>query len=285
MARIIAIHGVAKQFLGAASLHRTWYPALADGVSLAGGALTPGDLACVAYGDIFRKPERTLSAGLPELTADDVEKGFELDLLYLWWEDAARTDPAVRPPDARTLNAATRSAQRALAALLSSPRFAAVGEKALVFSLKQVRRYFTELDVRPTARHRLEALVTEDTRVVIAHSLGSVVAYEALCAHPEWKITTLVTLGSPLGIRNLIFDRLWPSPRRDPEDGKLTAHWPGGVTSWTNISDENDPVALVKDLRPLFGDRITNVIVDNGGNMHDAHRYLTAKATGVAILP
>ena len=47
---------------------------------------------------------------------------------------------------------------------------------------------------------------------MVGHSLGSVVAYEALCAHPEWPVRALVTLGSPLGIRNLIFDRLVPAP-------------------------------------------------------------------------
>ena len=50
----------------------------------------------------------------------------------------------------------------------------------------------------------------DGTEVIVAHSLGSVVAYEALCAHPEWPVRNLVTLGSPLGIRNLIFDQLVP---------------------------------------------------------------------------
>jgi pimeloyl-ACP methyl ester carboxylesterase len=30
--------------------------------------------------------------------------------------------------------------------------------------------------------------VRADTAVLIGHSLGSVVAYEALCAHPEWSV-------------------------------------------------------------------------------------------------
>lgn len=52
--------------------------------------------------------------------------------------------------------------------------------------------------------------VDADTRVVVGHSLGLVVAYEALCAHPQWPVQALVTLGSPLGRRNLIFDKLVP---------------------------------------------------------------------------
>ena len=37
--------------------------------------------------------------------------------------------------------------------------------------------------------------------VVIAHSLGSVIAYNYLIQHPELKIQTLITLGSPLAFR------------------------------------------------------------------------------------
>jgi pimeloyl-ACP methyl ester carboxylesterase len=127
--------------------------------------------------------------------------------------------------------------------------------------------------------------VDENTRVLIGHSLGSVVAYEALCANPTWSVVTLVTLGSPLGIPNLVFDRLQPTPRpastanRDPR-----GHWPGGVRTWNNISDKADVVAIVKDLRPLFGDRVQGYVVDNGAHAHDVKPYLTAVQTGHAVL-
>ncbi len=78
----------------------------------------------------------------------------------------------------------------------------------------------------------------QQTRVLIGHSLGSVVAYECLCAHPEWKVNTFVTLGSPLGIRNLIFDLL------DCGSHHIVGAWPGSVRSWDNIADAGDIVAL-----------------------------------------
>ena len=37
--------------------------------------------------------------------------------------------------------------------------------------------------------------------IVIAHSLGSVIAYNYLIQHPELKIQALITLGSPLAFR------------------------------------------------------------------------------------
>ena len=49
-------------------------------------------------------------------------------------------------------------------------------------------------------------------RVLLAHSLGSVVAYEALCADGNATVELFVTLGSPLAMRQVIFDRLRPAP-------------------------------------------------------------------------
>jgi pimeloyl-ACP methyl ester carboxylesterase len=122
------------------------------------------------------------------------------------------------------------------------------------------------------------ALIGPDTRVVVAHSLGSVVAYEALCTVPGHLVRALVTLGSPLGIGNLVFDRLDPAP----VDGR--GEWPGSEgLVWTNVADGGDVVALEKDLRGRFGDRVCNALVHNGAHAHDATSYLTDKLTGVAI--
>jgi hypothetical protein len=109
-----------------------------------------------------------------------------------------------------------------------------------------------------------------------------VVAYEALCAHPEWPVRALVTLGSPLGIRNLIFDRLVPAPAARAPDG-VEGMWPGGARSWVNVADAGDVVALVKDLRPLFGHGVACYLVHNGSRAHDVRPYLTAAETGAAI--
>jgi len=67
-----------------------------------------------------------------------------------------------------------------------------------------------------TAQHCVEKVITDQTRVLVGHSLGTVVAYEALCAHPEWPVRTFVSLGSPLGISILIFELLRPAPEGHP---------------------------------------------------------------------
>ncbi|WP_410675526.1 hypothetical protein [Amycolatopsis sp. cmx-4-68] len=72
----------------------------------------------------------------------------------------------------------------------------------MVFDLKQVSRYLRDPRLREAARAAIGKLITEDTWVVVAYSLGSVVAYEALAAMPGHQVRALVTLGSPLGIAN-----------------------------------------------------------------------------------
>ncbi|MFD5203510.1 hypothetical protein ACFWM7_25940 [Streptomyces sp. NPDC058375] len=147
----------------------------------------------------------------------------------------------------------------------------------MVHSARQVRRYFTEPDVRVAVQAEFAGRVSDRTELVIAHSLGSVVAYEALCAHPGWRDLTLIMLGSPLGVRRLVFDRLLPTPHSD------SARWPMPVRAWTNITDAGDAVALVKELAPAFGRRITGVSVHNGARAHDVRPYLTARETGMAV--
>jgi pimeloyl-ACP methyl ester carboxylesterase len=118
-----------------------------------------------------------------------------------------------------------------------------------------------------------------DTCVIVAHSLGSVVAYEALCAHPEWPVSIFVTVGSPLGIRNLIFEKLDPAQ----QSGTGAGVWPAGIKRWVNIADTGDVVALIKELGSRFGPLVADHLVNNGAAAHDATRYLTTRELGDAV--
>lgn len=285
MARVVAVHGIGQQLLGEESLLTTWWPAMADGLRRAGadGVVSRSDIAMAFYGDVFRPPGEVLAVGDPTYTAADVEEGLERELLEAWWRAAAQSDPAVVPPDAAdTLVATPRAVQAALRALSSSRFFAGIAVRAMVSDVKQVRRYLADPGVRDAARGRVLDAIGEDTRVVVAHSLGSVVAYEALCARPGHRVRALVTIGSPLGIPHLILHRLEPKPVG--LGGAVRGVWPGGEQlTWTNIADEGDVVALVKDLRPCFGDRLHGVRVVNGARAHDATAYLTDASCGHAI--
>ena len=284
VARVVCVHGVGQQVETESTLRDKWAAALCGGVQLAGGELGEREVRCAAYGDLFRPRGRSLTVGDSLIRVEDLDE-FEREMLAEWWAEAARSDPRVVAPDARTLVRTPRGVQVALRALSGSRFFAAIGQRALLGDLRQVRDYLSKPEVRQQARRRVAKVVEEDVRVLVGHSLGSVVAYEALCANPNWPVRMLVTLGSPLGIANLIFDQLQPAPRSVTDAGSSPrGHWPGVGRTWTNIADKADVVALVKDLRPAFGPQLDCWIINNGAHAHDVKPYLTAVETGRAIL-
>lgn len=214
MARVVCVHGMGQQLRGEATVRAAWWPALADGLRRAGaaGLLAESDVAVAFYGDVFRAPGQMLATEIP-YAATDVRGDFERELLAAWWQGAAQRDAGVVRPDAEdTLAATPQAVQSGLRALSGSRFFAGLAVRMMVADLKQVRGYLLDDQIRQKVRGRVSAAVDASTRVVVAHSLGSVVAYEALCALPGHGVRALVTLGSPLGIRNLVFDRLQPAP-------------------------------------------------------------------------
>lgn len=283
MAAIVAVHGINQQLKGPAKLHdEEWWPSLQDGVTVAGRTLGGATLACAFYGNLFREPGNIRAAGAERAYrgAVDVTDDFDKELVQALWIEATRTEPErVTDPVAAT-RGTPGIVQSALRGLARSKFFAGMADSALIGSLKQVRLYMRDADIRRKAQDSVDAVVTSETRVIVAHSLGSVVAYEALhrfADSTKWaNIKTLVTLGSPLGIRNLIFDRLSPGP----DNGK--GKWPKLLSHWTNVSDDGDIVALLKRLGDLF-DGVVDYCIDNEANAHDVSPYLTAAKTGAAI--
>jgi hypothetical protein len=276
---ITGIHGIGYQRLTALTEQPKWRGALAKGLENACVDATLADqLRFLAYGDLFLRKGMLASVD-PDLDASDVEGGFETQLLRLWYQEAVLKDPNLpKPEDPTRPPAIPGSVQKLLDALSQSRTFAGLAERALILNLKQVHRYMAD----PVTRSAIQARITQNmptgTRLVISHSLGTVVAYEAICAHPEWNIEGLITMGSPLGIRNLIFDRLNPKP------GDVLGEWPKNLRWWVNVADEGDVVAIEKDLRNRFGSAIDNWIVDNGiAEVHGAEKYLAQSAVGAAL--
>jgi hypothetical protein len=287
MSTVVAVHGIGQTYEGADTLSNPWLQAMNTGLVEAGfGRLEPQNFAMVGYGSLFRR-SGTKAGALPPLTAKDVTEDFERELLTLLWREAARLsaearrhpgpdaeDPTIQSPDFEGKARTPKSVQAALMQVSKSRYFKAFGgQRVLIFGLRQVRRYLDDESLRSKVLDRLAAAVQPGTtRVLVGHSLGSVVAYEALCVHLDWQVDTLVTLGSPLGIRNLIFERLRPEP----------GAWPN-VRRWVNVADNGDIVALDKELAPLFGEGVDDRLVYNGWRSHDIARYLTAAETGDAI--
>ena len=285
MAKIVGIHGIAQQFVGAYQLGTAWYDAIRDGLERAGHrseaeALVPGDVRVAFFGDLFRPPG-AMAGGEPPYTPADVRPGPERDLLERWFEAAVEQDSSLGPPEG-ALGAGRVAVQAMLYRLLKSRTFAGVAQRGLIGNLKQVTAFLTKPEIKELVLQRVASEVTPETRVVVGHSLGSVVVYEYLARFAPPQVQLLVTLGSPLGIPNLVFERLTPAP------AKGVGGWPGPVSLWVNVADADDIVALRKQLAPLFSvpagtAEIKDHLVDNGDQPHATNRYLGAEPTGAAL--
>jgi hypothetical protein len=285
MPRVLGVHGIAQQYSGGPELTRVWWEALRGGLEVAeyratANGLAETDVRVAFFGDLFR-PGGALAGGEPPYGPADVRPGPERDLLEIWYEAAVKDDPSLGPPEG-ALGSGQVAAQVMLERLLRSRTFARVAQRALIGNLKQVSEFLSNPLVRERVLDRVANEVTADTRVVVGHSLGSVVAYEFLARSPTPQVKLLLTLGSPLGIPNLIFDRLTPAPA----DG--VGAWPGTVARWVNIADPDDFVALRKQLKTLFrapgGEAgVQDLGVDNGDEPHNISRYLNSLQSGKAL--
>jgi hypothetical protein len=138
------------------------------------------------------------------------------------------------------------------------------------------------LAAREQVAHRI---AQHRPRIVIAHSLGTVVTYEALHAHPELRVDLLLTLGSPLALPRAVFDRLLPRPANGPT-GPLGVR-PEGVARWVNIADPGDPVAIPPHLARAFHGIALDLTgtVHAGFGFHHATNYLSCAATAATLGP
>jgi hypothetical protein len=285
MPRVLCVHGIGKQYLSGPELTRGWWDALRGGLEVAGfrataDNLSEPDVRVAFFGDLFRPPG-AMAGGAPPYTPADLQPGPERDLLRAWYAAAAAQDPSLGPPPG-AMGPGRVAAQVMLERLLRTPTFARVAQRAFIGNLKQVTAFLTKAEVKERVLQRVAEEVTPDTRVIIGHSLGSIVLYEYLARDRPPQVELLVTLGSPLGIPNLVFERLTPAPT-----GGVGA-WPGGVAGWVNLADPDDHVALRKQLAPLFpgpngGAGVQDRLVDNGDEPHASSRYLNAEPTGAAL--
>ncbi|MFG2881467.1 hypothetical protein ACGFYV_03950 [Streptomyces sp. NPDC048297] len=279
MSRVVVCHGIGHQYKHSETLLTEWYDALRVGMTDAACAVPDAeDVAAVYYGSCFRSREAKGGADdeladIPPLRIGDVRDPLELELLEAF---AGGTEEPL--PGGKGVG------QMALRRLERSEGLGKPAGRAVIWLVKQVRRYLDPDDtVRACAQKRFERVVTPDTKVVIGHSLGSVVAYEALRAHPEWNVHTFISLGSPLGVQ-AIRDRLLPAP---PAKGEGLPP----VARWVNVAAKDDPVALVKQLAPVFGDLDDQLVVNlpwhHPGRYvfgsHSVLRYLTTGEVADAV--
>lgn len=261
MAEVVLVHGAFHELWGPARLAFRWAPPLLDGMWAAGLDLRAVGLepmrermAVAFWGDLFRPeplPREQVLAAAAEGGGTEPGAGLAGVVDHLGESGSGALDAV-----GKALAAETQ--RRSMELLLT---------------------YFTDPAVRERVHGRVARHLGPETKVVIAHSMGTVIAYEALCAHPELQIARFVTLGSPLGTPGLVLDQLQPPP----VDGRGV--WPTCVEGWTNVAAEGDLATLAApELAGVFGDRVRDEYVFNGRHPHDIEPYLTARETGAAVV-
>lgn len=277
MSLIVGIHGIAKQQLGRNQLLFPWQIALRDGLERAvrhSAPLPPLDIAF--YGDLFLpEPPKGKSAADP----DDRLLAELTDEEYADLEAAAAeilSDSELAAAAAAQEKAYTRTPLPLQAVLRALDRkFDASAGVLFVATLRQVRRYLYDPVIKKQVDEQVDAAMDPQCRILIGHSLGSVVAREYVRRHPEHRLDLLLTAGSPLGLR-MVRSRL-------PDPEFAAAAPPAQLGEWVNVRDPRDPVASAGRLTTWWP-WSSDAPVSNQGDAHSALRYLSKRQTGEAVL-
>jgi hypothetical protein len=304
MAEIVLVHGIDQQQKSSDKLESTWLPVLAGGVRTAGftdvadhiwrHGGTPGsiDTRMAFYGSLFLSPGQ--QGGEPAAFTPD-EAQFAQALAVEWLKHVAERATKLKTQEIGerelayvnrqmgTEQGAGSIVRSAIGSLARISWFAPFGmgfaERFVNRSLAQVTQYLTNDAIRSAALESVFKLIGPETKVLIGHSLGSVIAYEA--AHlMHQPLPLLLTLGSPLGLQTIIYQRLQPQP----------PGFPPWVHRWVNIADRDDFIAAEPDLEGLFSAGIPTgasfeggYTVDNGAEPHNSDFYLGKAQVGREI--
>jgi hypothetical protein len=118
--------------------------------------------------------------------------------------------------------------------------------------------------------------------VVVAHSLGSVIAYDCLKRVADTKrVDMLITLGTPLGLSE-VQHKLKPEWSKD--DG-----YPDELPRWVNVVDRLDPVCaadpiITNDYRRKRKPEVVDEVVSNGGAFrHPSGKYFRQPVVQEAV--
>lgn len=262
---VVGVHGIAQQQVGRNQLRADWLAAAADGVErVTGYPAPPVEMDIAFYGDLFLpRSDQTKSAADPlaEIGPDEVEFLIEFAVERV---GQAAADEIVGEFDEK--KGRVPRVLRIPLALLASGADLAVATKR-VGVLRQVWRYQNDDDLARAVRSRVREVAAR-CRVLIGHSLGSIVAAECVLLDDIPTPDVLVTLGSPLGSRTV-------GKRLRADLSGITAH------RWANIYDPGDIVAAAGGLA-RFG--AADALVDNGNSPHSVERYLGKFETGREIV-
>lgn len=284
MLQIVGVHGI-KQGKSAttATLSRTWQVPVDEGLADSGHAATAGPvrLTVPSYQGVYPQTmTRHMRLGPDTAGPDEDTPVGEEEEEFILRSLAAYAPSAVAEEDDSPMAGQTlgpgegRLTPRILRRARAVDRVAGRGvTDRLLWLVREAHGYLRQEETGAAVRAEIRAALTATgARMVIAHSLGSVVFYDMLSrgevpAATDGSgpaMTSLITCGSPLG---------WLAVRKGVHTGGAPLAVPDGV-EWTNLYAGNDLVSRRGGLSHLAAG-VTDVKVDNGTlNAHDVRRYL-----------
>ena len=302
MAAIVLVHGIAQEFRSARGLEDEWVPRLARGVKAAGYPEVADrlwkyrhtrrgiDAKISYYGDLLRR-----HPSLGPFADDDATSVEMIDRLGREWLDRAAersSAPPERQRAAREIARLDGGPGETGRTVVLSPSCGRAGLKWFAAdgpgsaggfvgkALQQLTRYLTDEETRTKVLDRVQADIGFDTRVVIGHSLGAVVAYE-LAHRMRRPLPLLITLGSPLGAGTVVDAWVRPRPTQPP----------AYVERWINLADRDDLIAAEPTLDRLFPARQAGAgpeirggyTAEHGAEPHKAGFYLMRRDVGRGV--
>ncbi|MFD9949985.1 trypsin-like peptidase domain-containing protein [Nonomuraea sp. NPDC059023] len=258
---LVFLHGRGQTGRDPQTMRREWIAGLNKGLTLAGlPTVEPADVWFPFYGDTLTEPRESLIPASPTTR-----------VVYeqLIGEAAAL---AGRPADGRREGLLT-GVQGALSWLASATN---LDHLLIAAVFRDVAAYLDDSSVRQAVLASVERTLPASGQVVlVAHSLGTVVAMDLLTRLPAaLEVPLLVTLGSPLGL--------------DAVQGRLLSggpHRPDRAGQWLNVWSQSDPVSIGCPLEDDWKGQVDERAVDNPlQRSHDVAEYLSHPHVARALL-
>jgi len=239
---LILVHGRAQQGQDPEVLKQQWLDTLRLGLGRGRSAILEDiDVVFPYYGDLLDKFLREMQDSIPEdvvvrgdpNSIDTEYRSFQAEFLEGVRQQLKLEDAQIE------LFIADKVRERGplnwewvQALLRAADVMPGVSARAIQGFTRDVFIYLSRSLVRKAVNAVVDAALPSGKTILIAHSLGTVVAYDVLTnLERKVDIPLLVTVGSPLGIGPI---RRTLAPLR----------FPGGVASWFNALDGRDVVAL-----------------------------------------
>jgi len=284
---IMGIHGLGNK--PPSRILKTWWnKAISEG------------LRQIQHPGVFFRLELVYWADIFHPTPLNVHETDPKSSLFIEFPYATATDFSEKPPGKwrrRVLDFLERQMDQIFLKKDKTPPFQSVTNLIIRHYFKDLDLYYSatvkdendqDVPARDVIKQRLIRMLRkfqDKDILLIAHSMGSIIAYEVLCSlAQELNIDTLVTIGSPLG-QPLVMSKFLAEFFPNQEDISKPGTPENVKNQWFNLSDLGDHVAMNYNLADDYMENsagigpqdqvvFNNYVYQNKRNPHKSYGYL-----------